>query len=191
MDSFMIFWGFSILLFVSVLAGLVYLSYSIPKRMGKRKLGIWLSATFIAWIFTLIITTAFEDKLFFKSDVSQRLKEHGVVLGDDFQISSNKSGGFNDYFHQFVLTITPKDKERLIKQITKGENYSGFQEMFDLREGKIRYSDKDTSFTANYENKWDYIFEYYKPNKSGYAPTWDKISISKTENELRFERVYD
>lgn len=192
MDSFVIFWGLSILLFISIIVGLIYLAYWLPKRLGKRKLGLWLSGILTVGLLTLIVATVFEDQFFFKSDAIEKLKEHNVELIDDFKILSNESGGFMDYFHQFRLTISPADKERLIDQIKTADNYEDeVQDMFDLRSGKIRYSDKDTSFTANYQDEWNYIYEYYKPNKQGYTPTWDRISISKTENRLNYERVLD
>ncbi|MFC3197686.1 hypothetical protein ACFOET_08685 [Parapedobacter deserti] len=50
---------------------------------------------------------------------------------------------------------------------------------------------EDTSFTANYQDKWNYIYEFYQPNKKGYTPTWDRISISKTGNALTYERILD
>ncbi|WP_194976204.1 hypothetical protein [Aquiflexum lacus] len=192
MDSFVIFWGLSILLFISIIVGLIYLAYWLPKRLGKRKLGLWLSGILTVGLLTLIVATVFEDQFFFKSDAIEKLKEHNVELIDDFKILSNESGGFMDYFHQFRLTISPADKERLIDQIKSADNYEDeVQDMFDLRSGKIRYSDKDTSFTANYQDGSNYIYEYYKPNKQGYTPTWDRISISKTENKLNYERILD
>lgn len=192
MDSFVVFWGLSILLFISLVVGLIYLAYWLPKRLGKRKIGLWLSGILTVGLLTLIIATVFEDQFFFKSDAIEKLKEHNVELKDDFKILSNESGGFMDYFHQFRLTISPSDKERLIDQIKSADNYQDeVQDMFDLRSGKIRYSDRDTSFTANYQDEWNFIYEYYKPNKQGYTPTWDRISISKTENRLNYERVLD
>jgi hypothetical protein len=192
MDSFVIFWGLSILLFISIIVGLIYLAYRLPKRLGKRKLGLWLSGILTIVLLTLIMATVFEDQFFFKSDAKENLKEHNVELVDNFKIVSNESGGFMDYFHQFKLTISPADKERLIDQIKSAYNYQDeIQDMFDLRSGKIRHSDKDTSFTANYQEESNYIYEYYKPNKQGYTPTWCRISISKTENKLTYERVLD
>jgi hypothetical protein len=192
MDSFLVFWGLSILIFISIIIGLIYLAYWIPKRLGKKKLGLWLSGILTAGLLTLILANVFEDKFFFKSDVKERLKEHHIELKDDFELVSNKSGGFQDYFHQFRLTISTKDRERLIEQIRTADNYKvEIQEMFDLRYGKIRYSDIDTVFTANYQDEWNFIYEYFKPNKQGYKPTWDRVSISKTENKLTYERVLD
>jgi hypothetical protein len=140
----------------------------------------------------LVIGTVFEDQFFFKSDAKEKLIEHNIELKDDFKIISNESGGLMDYSHQFVLTISPQDKERIIDQIIHSENYQeNVEDMFDLRAGKMRYSDKDTLFTANYQDKWNYIYEYYKPNKQGYTPIWDRISVSKIENKLTYERILD
>ena len=64
-----------------------------------------------------------------------------------------------DYFHQFSLIISPVDRERIIDQIKSADNYQyEVQDMFDFRSGKIRYSDKDTSFTANYQDEWNYVY---------------------------------
>lgn len=180
------------LLLLSIIVGLIYLAYWIPKRLGKRKLGLWLSGIFIAGVFILVMATAFNDKLFFESDAKEKLKEHNIELIDDFKIVSNESDGFMDSFHHFVLKISPSDRERLIDQIKSAKNYQeGVQDMFDLRSGKIRNSEKDTFFTANYQDEWSYIYEYFKPNKEGYAPIWITISISKRENILDYLLVID
>jgi hypothetical protein len=192
MDSFIVFWGLLILLALSVIVGLIYLAYWLPKRLGKRKLGIWLSGALTMGVSVLILASVFEDHLFLKSDVTERLNEHNIELKDDFNLKSNEMGGFMDYSHRFVLTISPEDKERLKTKILSADNYKdNAEEMFDLRQGKPRYSDSDTSFTANYQDNWNYIYEYYKPNKQGYKPTWDRISISKTENTLTYQRILD
>ena len=192
MDSFVVFWGLSILLFISIVVGLIYLAYWLPKRLGKRKLGLWLAGILTAGLLTIIIATVFEDQFFFKSDVMERLSEHNIELKEDFKIISNESGGIRDYFHQFRLTISPTDRERLIAKIKSADNYQNeVQDMFDLRIDKVRYSDNDTVFIANYQDKWNFIYEYFKPNKQGYKPTWDRVSISKTENKLTYERVLD
>lgn len=192
MDSFVIFWGLSFLLFISIIVGIIYFTYWLPKKLGKKIIGLWLSGILTVGLLILIITTVFDDQFFFKSDAKEKLKEQNVELMDDFKIVSNESGGFMDYFHQFRLTISPADRERLINQIKSADNYQDeVEDMFDLRSGKIRNSDKDTSFTANYQDDWNYIYEFYKPNKQGYTPTWDRISISKTENSLTYERVLD
>ena len=41
----------------------------------------------------------------------------------------------------------------------------------------------------NYENKFGYIREYFKPNGKGFAPTFRRIIIDKKENKLTFEDI--
>lgn len=42
----------------------------------------------------------------------------------------------------------------------------------------------------NYETEITYVREYFEPNgKEGYAPTFRRISISKTENVLKYEDI--
>lgn len=44
--------------------------------------------------------------------------------------------------------------------------------------------------TQNYETENTYVREYFQPSgQEGYAPTFRRISISKTNNELTFEDI--
>lgn len=44
--------------------------------------------------------------------------------------------------------------------------------------------------TQNYETENAYVREYFEPSgREGYAPTFRRISISKTKNELIFEDI--
>jgi peptidoglycan/LPS O-acetylase OafA/YrhL len=86
MDSFVIFWGLSILLFISIIVGLIYLAYWLPKRLGKRKLGLWLSGILTVGLLILIMATVFEDQFFFNSHAKEKLKEHNIELIDDFKL---------------------------------------------------------------------------------------------------------
>ncbi len=187
-----LFWILIILLAISIIVGLIFLAYWVPKRLGKRKLGLWLSGILGTGFLLVFLATVFEDQMFFKSDARKRLSEHHIELKDDFNLISNESSGFLDYYHVFVLTISSEDKERIKNQILTAGNYQeNMPEMFNIRVGKPRYSDRDTSFTANYQDEWDYVYEFYQPNKQGYTPTWDRISISKNENKLTYERILD
>jgi len=142
------------LLIISVIVGLIYFAYWLPKRLGKRKLGLWLSGALTIGVSVIILATVFEDQLFFKSDVTKRLSEHDIELKYDFRLNSNEIYGLRDYYHQFELTISPEDKERLKTKILTADNYQDdAEEMFDLRQGKPRYSDNDTAFIANYQDK--------------------------------------
>ncbi len=179
MNSFVISWLLAILLTVSLVFGLIYLSYWIPKRLGNKKLGIWLSRILMASLLIFILATLFKDQLFFKHDAKKSLKEHGIELKDDFKFISNSSS-FDDTYLIFYLTISMKDKERLKTKILSAKNYQeNAEDMFDIRLGKPRYSETDTIFDAYFQDSLRYVIQYYKPNKQGYAPIWDEISISK------------
>lgn len=187
-----LFLGLLTLVFIGIPIGLGVLLYYVPKKLGYPKIAKYLTISYGLLVISFGLYFAFEDHFFFKSNAIELLNEHNVVLEDPFKIISNRSGGFLDYSHQFTLSISHSDKEKLINQITSSDNYQEkVNDMFDLRTDKLRYSDNDTTFTANYQNKWNYIYEYYKPNKKGYKPTWDKILISKTKSELTYLRVLD
>ena len=181
-----------ILLAILIVGGLIFLAYWIPKKYGKRKLGIGL-AIVVALIFVSpVLSFVFEDFLFFKSDATESLNEHGIILKDDFNLESNKITGIRDFYHRFELRISESDKSKLTEWIINSENYKdSIPEMFDIRSNKTKYSDTKKEFKITYQDEWSYVYEYYRPNKQGYTPTWDKISISKKENELTYERILD
>src|SRR5690606_15934652 len=141
-------------------------------------------------VFAFVLSFVFEDQLFFKSDAKKLLTKHNIELEDNFKISSNKITGISDYFHRFELKISENDKERLKEKIINANNYQQYvDELYDLRQNKPRYTDKEQNeeFTANYQTEKKYIYEYYKPNERGYKPTFDRISILKEENKLIYE----
>ena len=43
--------------------------------------------------------------------------------------------------------------------------------------------------TQNYEDSTRFVREYFEPNGQGYAPTYRRIEIDKTENKLIFEDI--
>ena len=56
------------------------------------------------------------------------------------------------------------------------------------------YSKKDRYFgpriTQDYQTERSYVREYFQPSgRQGYAPTFRRISISKTESKLTFEDI--
>ncbi len=55
------------------------------------------------------------------------------------------SGGFSDYSHQFILDISKRDKEQIIKKITGAENFQpSLEDDFMLIAERMRYSEVDT-----------------------------------------------
>lgn len=194
MDSFLIFWLLIILLIIGLTIGLIYLGYWIPQRFGKRKLGKWIAGILSVAVLTLILSFVFEDELFFKSDARKLIAEHNIELEDKFELNSNEFIGIKDFYHRFELTISESDKLKIKNKITNAVNYQNLvDEPIDIRADKPRHtvSNNNQIFTANYQTENEYIYEYYKPNKKGYKPTYQRISILKTENKLIYENISD
>ena len=194
MDSFLIFWLLIIFLAIGIVIGLIYLGYWIPKRFGKRKLGKWIAGILSIAVLTMILSVVFEDELFFKSDAENLLTKHDIELKDNFKLNSNKFSGIFDFYHRFELTISEKDKTRLIEKITSADNFQeNVDNEFDFRIDKPRYTENNEykEFTANYHTERKYIYEYYKPNEIGNKPTFNRISILKKENKLIYENISD
>jgi hypothetical protein len=180
-----------LIIIVLILIGIIYLGYWIPKKMGKRKIGILISRILAIGIVLMILSFIFEDNLFFKSDAKEFLAKQQIELKDDFKILENKSGGFMDYYHRFKLEISDKDKNRLIDKITSEQNYvDKIQNNFHLPDIAVNRYEGDT-ITTNYETDWEYKTEIYYSNGKGYTPTHKIISISKKESKLIFEHILD
>lgn len=171
--------------------GIIYLSYWIPKKFGKKKLGVILSRILILGTVLLILAFVFNDSLFFKSDVKEYLSAQNVELKDEFKIKDNESGGLRDYYLKFELEISDSDKQQIINLIKSTDNYQNeINNEFYLPElAKNRY--KGDTLYANYQTDWKYKKAIFYPNGKGYTPTYRVISISKEKNELTFEELLD
>tara|TARA_B110000240_G_scaffold194322_1_gene241746 strand:- start:1536 stop:2108 length:573 start_codon:yes stop_codon:yes gene_type:complete len=180
-----------LIIIVLILIGIIYLGYWIPKKMGKRKIGILISRILAIGIILMILSFIFEDNLFFKSDAKEFLEEQKIELNDNFKILKNESGGFMDYYHKFELEISLDDKNRLIDKITSEPNYvNEIQNSFHLPDKDVNRYETDT-ITANYQTDWEYKTEIYYSNGKGYTPTYKIVSFSKKENKLTFEHILD
>lgn len=177
--------------YLLLIIGIIYLSYWIPKKFGKKKLGIIISRTLIIVTLIIFLLIVFDDKIFLKSDARSYLSVQRIELKEDFKIKNNESGGFMDYYHKFELEISNNDKQRIVDQIKSANNYQKENNnsfyLPDLAENR---SEGDTLF-ANYQTDWEFKTAIFYPNGKGYTPTYRVISISKDKNELTFEELLD
>lgn len=187
MGSFLFFWIIAILLLILIVIGLIYFAYWLPKKFGRKKLGIWLSSLLTAGVILWILSILFADNLFSRSEAREKLMENGFELIDKFKVNSNHTSLIGDYNLRFDLTISSSDKKLQIKRLVFSTNYhDSLPEMFDIRLDKPRYSDHDTTFTICYQDSLNYLYESYTPHKKGIAPTLVLITISKTDNKLSY-----
>jgi hypothetical protein len=176
------------LVFVALVAGLIYFSYWLPKRLGQKKLGIVLSGMLIFITVCFILSVIFENELFFKSDAKKLLQENNIILVDQFSFNSIKNDQFGG-ITQFDLNISQKDKRNIIDKIRHAPNYQdSISDMYDPIEEWPLHLNNNAVYTANYTDSWNYNYEVYKTNKI-YTPIKYIISVSKINNILSYTRL--
>ncbi|WP_425391892.1 hypothetical protein [Ekhidna sp.] len=188
------FWIAIILIYILFIIGLTFLAFWLPKRKGRRKLGIFLGI--LTFLITTFPVTSFliEDYWFFKSDVTQTLAKHDFHLEDDFEILEHEIIGLRDYYEQFTIEISEKDKQQLIRKIVNAENFEDKtidQPLDDIYE-LPRYSNDETEeYTWNSRTTTEYRFHYYKPRPQGLTPVDEYIRIPIDGLTLKYELIYD
>lgn len=182
-----IFYFMIFLLFFCVPCLFIYFLYWILKKSGRKKTGIIAS---IVLIFPFLFFTSYIifDELFLsKSEAREILKEHQVILHDDFEVTFNQSGGFRDYTHKFELSISEKDKRTFIEGRIWDDKPD---ERIQIHSPLVDRYEGDT-LRANYTNGKYYIYSMYRPNGKGIAPTFVEISVLKGKNTLTYEEILD
>jgi hypothetical protein len=190
MDAFLLI-GLYILVFVGLPIGLGCLFYFVPKKLGYPKTGKYLAIIFGPLVLTLVLWTVFEDQLFTKDNAKELVEEQQVLLVDKFELVKNESSSaIGDYYHTFTLKISERDKQNAILKIKSADNFKADNSSIDQT---LYLSDKryfGPKVTQNYEIENAYVREYFQPSgQEGYASTFRRISISKTDNELTFEDI--
>jgi hypothetical protein len=167
------------------------LFYFIPKKLGYPRVGKYSVLIFGLLILTVILWTVFEDQLFTKYNAKELVEEQQILLVDKFELVKNESSSaIGDYYHTFTLKISEHDKKNAILKIKSEDNFKADNSSIDqtLYLSENRYFGPKVS--QNYETENAYVREYFQPSgKEGYAPTFRRISISKTNNELTFEDI--
>ncbi|MBN7812366.1 hypothetical protein J0A68_15545 [Algoriphagus sp. H41] len=144
------------------------------------------------FVLTIGLYIAFEDQLFTKSEAKELVEEQGILLTDDFELSKNESmSAIGDYYHIFALKISERDRQNAIAKIKSADNFksdNGSIETLMYQSAPDRYFGK--KIVQNYATENSFVREYFEPSgREGYAPTFRRISISKTDNELIFEDI--
>lgn len=189
MDEFLL-TGLLILVFVGLPIGLGYLFYFIPKKLGHPKIGKLLTLTFAIFLLIIVLLTLFEDQLFSKDNAKELVEEQQILLIDNFDLQKNESvSAIGDYYHTFTLKISKHDKQNAILKIKSSDNFK-----IDNFPNQTLYLTNERYFgskvTQNYETENAYVREYFQPSgEEGYVPTFRRILISKTKNELTFEDI--
>ncbi len=159
-------------------------------KPGYNKRAKYLTILFGSVILAIALFLIFEDQLFTGYEAKKLVEEQNIQLHDEYMLLDNSSSSAmgGDYFHTFTLSISENDKNEAIKAIRSSKDFTT-----DLKSiNGTLYLTKDRylgpTITQNYETENAYVREYFKPSGTeGYAPTFRRISISKSENKLTFE----
>ncbi len=180
-----------LLVFIGIPVGLGLLFYFVPKRLGFPKTAKYLTTIYGLIVLAIALFIVFEDQLFTKSDAKKLIEEQHIQLRDEFVLLDNSSSSaIGDYYQTFTLEISDNDKQQAIRAIRSSKDFKTDKKLTD----RLLYLRGDRYFgpkiIQNYETEDSYVREYFKPSgKQGYAPTFRRISIGKTENKLRFEDI--
>jgi len=191
LDS-ILFIGLLILVFIGISVGLGFLFYFVPKKLGYPKTAKYLTIVYGLLALTIGLFIAFEDQLFTKNNARVFVEEQDIKLTDDFEILKNESmSAIGDYYHTFTLKISERDKQNALSKIKGADN---FKSQNASVETLLYQPDLDKYFgrkvVQNYETENSFVREYLKPSgREDYAPTFRRISISKTDNTLTFEDI--
>lgn len=181
-----------IAILVGTPVGIIVFVLWITKKFGRRKLGYWIVGIIVVVLLLYPASFILEDVFFSKKDMKEMLGEHDFILNDDFKVNSKSISGIRDLLYEFEITITDSDRNRLINEFLKSDYYLiNPPDGYSIMEGKPRYSQVDTSFYVTFQNKLGFEYQYYQPNKQGYSPQLDLIRLSKENNTISFQRIFD
>lgn len=180
-----------IIVFIGIPIGLGLLVYFIPKKLGYPKTAKYLTFTYLLIVLMVVFYIAFEDQLFTKNNAKELVEEQDFKLIDEFELLRNESmSAIGDYYHTFTLKISERDKQNAIYKIKSSDNFKAANFSIDHNfyfNGERYFGSK---LIQNYETENSFVREYYKPSgREGYAPTFRRITFSKTKNELIFEDI--
>jgi len=190
LDEFILI-GLFILVFVGLPIGLGCLFYFVPKKLGYPQTAKYLTIAYGLIVLTIGLFIVFEDQLFTKNNAKELVEEQDIILKDEFELKENKSiSAIGDYYHTFTLKLSERDRQNAIEKIKNADNFKADNSSIDQM---LYLSDKryfGPKVTQNYETEDAYVREYFQPSgQERYAPTFRRITISKTKNELTFEDI--
>lgn len=187
----LLFIGTLLLVFIEIPVGLGLLLYFVPGKLGYPKTAKYLTTIYGLTVLAIALFIVLEDQLFTKSDAKKLIEEQNIQLRDGFVLLDNSSSSaIGDYYHTFTLEMSENDKQEAIRTISSSNGFKTNTKLTD----RLLYLRGDRYFgpkiIQNYETENSYVREYFQPSgKQGYAPTFRRISIDKTENKLKFEDI--
>jgi len=172
-------------LILLVLSPIAYFGF---KKIGYKKTGVVI-ALFLALIVLIpAFLMIFESELYSKSDAIKDLDQIGIALTNDFEILENEIIGNPEYYQSTELLISPKDRDRIIKEIESSNNYK-------MMDNKKTLSSQ-INRKVNIKEIWNYRFDdsYVRESieiKDGYVPVEITVTLRKKSDTLVLSVIMD
>jgi len=175
-----------IFLLIILFTGVILFVYS---RKKKFKIGLIISSLLILFVILCLLTNNIDEWTITKKGVAIDLKNLGIQLKDNFEITENKVSGMPERYQETELLISEKDKEQIINIITKSANFKSYSNGEELI--------KDTSNNQNVmgEQMLNYKMpEFYhreKYCKIENFPTRLILTVDEKRKILNYQRIED
>jgi hypothetical protein len=170
---------------IILIAGIIYLCYWIPNKFKLKTLSVILPNFTVGLIILYFFYIGLKDSFITKDDVNELLKPHGFILEDDFEINSNKTDSWEYFSQELELTVSDKDKLKLIRKI--------LQEGNQINAVKLEYwtsdtsiSQEDTFYYVTFIDDYSYGIDYYKTSKVEYKYIKERLTVEKLNNKVYF-----
>jgi len=118
-----------IFLLIILFSGVIIFLYS---RKKKYKIGLIISFLLILFVTVCLLTNSIDEWTITKKDVATDLKNLGIQLKDNFEITENKVSGMPERYQETRLLISEKDREQILNTITKSANFKSYSSGEDL-----------------------------------------------------------
>ena len=172
---------FPFLALLAIAFSIIHIPYWIFRTFGWVKVGRIVSGILLIGVVLLLLSPWIEDWVFSKIDAKNLLKQHGVLLKDDFELIENSAGGYRDYYHIFKLRISENDYSRLVQEIKRSAYYeevNGWKQVYEILE-----TDRDT---IHFEDKYSYRIEIRSDTPIDDGTYHFVIKISKDDEVLEY-----
>jgi len=171
-----------ILYFLFISFSIIFITYWTLKYFKLKKAGIILTSILTTVFITLCLSPWISDWTFNQTDAKKVLTQHGIELNENFDLISNESGGFTDYYHIFKIKLSKSDYENVKNIITQDKKYIGDLE-YNWWENRPELRELDT---LNYENQYNYVRDYSEEGKMEDGTFHFVIELSKSERTLKY-----
>ena len=161
---------------------ITFICYWTFRLLGKKKLGTIFAILLFLTFLSIILTPWFSDWTFSKNDARQLLRQHGLVLKDDFEMLENESGGLRDYYHTLRLKLSDSDYIQISERIKTSKNYKGL--FTDLIQ--IPTADYGNYDTLDFETNYHFEREYFSRQQMDNGTYHFRFQLSKTDKVLSY-----